>query len=335
MHPELCAVRSQVSFYACEGHLMKRQHRKQRQVAASFLLMSCAMHSDFCSSVRNSISGQTCRFLCCEIGLQGVEFCAQEHPPKSIKPTNNLHQELHACISPESTERPHSAVPACHIPFQITPESTGLTAKSQLRSHVCQASSTPYAHTGPALQQMANPEFDQNWLCGPLAPPVLGAMVLPYVIRFIQCLIVFRTTGSSSQVNAKDWVYMNLCVWGGQGSNQLESCACVATVQRLYVIASWSFGITININCIPNQLVQVPVSGSSPSVLSSISTATSTVDQQHHTCKVFKSHADWCPIYVNSPHIHGHVPPFITSYQALPVMVPLLLKYIHFCPDHH
>lgn len=36
--------------------------------------------------------------------------------------------------------------------------------------------------------------------CSPVAVPVLVALMLPYIIRFIQCITVYRATGKRSQL---------------------------------------------------------------------------------------------------------------------------------------
>ncbi|GIL87417.1 hypothetical protein Vretifemale_15533 [Volvox reticuliferus] len=53
--------------------------------------------------------------------------------------------------------------------------------------------------TGPALHALAL-GVSSKQLVNPLAPPVLLAICLPYMIRFVQCIIVNRTTGNRSQL---------------------------------------------------------------------------------------------------------------------------------------
>lgn len=55
--------------------------------------------------------------------------------------------------------------------------------------------------TGPSLQQLSSPSFRPDpSLCSPLSTLGLAAVCLPYLIRLLQCLIVWRTTGNTSQV---------------------------------------------------------------------------------------------------------------------------------------
>ncbi|GLC58347.1 hypothetical protein PLESTB_001349000 [Pleodorina starrii] len=57
--------------------------------------------------------------------------------------------------------------------------------------------------TGPALHSLALTGAlggSGQPLVNPLSPPVLLAICLPYMIRFVQCVIVHRTTGNRSQL---------------------------------------------------------------------------------------------------------------------------------------
>ncbi|EFJ43538.1 hypothetical protein VOLCADRAFT_96344 [Volvox carteri f. nagariensis] len=54
--------------------------------------------------------------------------------------------------------------------------------------------------TGPALHVLTAVDATGKQLVNPLAPPVLLAICLPYIIRFIQCIIVNRATGNRSQL---------------------------------------------------------------------------------------------------------------------------------------
>ncbi len=55
---------------------------------------------------------------------------------------------------------------------------------------------------GPALHSLvaAGAAGAAPRVVDPLAAPVLFAMCLPYIIRFVQCLIVNRTTGNRAQL---------------------------------------------------------------------------------------------------------------------------------------
>lgn len=50
------------------------------------------------------------------------------------------------------------------------------------------------------MQELAIASFKPSGTCDPTAAPQLVALCVPYVLRFVQCLIVFRTTGKSTQV---------------------------------------------------------------------------------------------------------------------------------------
>lgn len=50
------------------------------------------------------------------------------------------------------------------------------------------------------IKALADPAYLPASLCDPLGPLVLGALCLPYVIRFVQCLRVNHSTGSTAQV---------------------------------------------------------------------------------------------------------------------------------------
>ena len=55
--------------------------------------------------------------------------------------------------------------------------------------------------TGPSLQKLVATRFKgPPGFCSPLAPLSMTAICLPYAIRFVQCLIVYRTTGNTNQV---------------------------------------------------------------------------------------------------------------------------------------
>ena len=64
--------------------------------------------------------------------------------------------------------------------------------------HACVS---PYIlHAGPVLRSLAVPTYQRPAWCSPIAPPMLTALCLPYIIRFVQCLRVHRTTGNKAQV---------------------------------------------------------------------------------------------------------------------------------------
>lgn len=50
------------------------------------------------------------------------------------------------------------------------------------------------------MQSLAFPSFQPSAICAPTGLLGLLGVCLPYLIRFIQCLIVFRTTGNKAQV---------------------------------------------------------------------------------------------------------------------------------------
>eukprot|EP00200_Dunaliella_tertiolecta_P018303 CAMPEP_0202397092 /NCGR_PEP_ID=MMETSP1128-20130828/389_1 /ASSEMBLY_ACC=CAM_ASM_000463 /TAXON_ID=3047 /ORGANISM="Dunaliella tertiolecta, Strain CCMP1320" /LENGTH=440 /DNA_ID=CAMNT_0048999977 /DNA_START=228 /DNA_END=1547 /DNA_ORIENTATION=- len=54
--------------------------------------------------------------------------------------------------------------------------------------------------TGPVMQSLVVPSFRAPEVCSPTATPQLVALCLPYIIRFIQCFIVHRTTGKRAQL---------------------------------------------------------------------------------------------------------------------------------------
>ncbi|KAG1680778.1 hypothetical protein FOA52_008111 [Chlamydomonas sp. UWO 241] len=62
--------------------------------------------------------------------------------------------------------------------------------------------------TGPSMQHLVSPAFGgPPEVCGPLAPLAMASVCAPYVIRFVQCLLVFRATRNAAQLfNAAKYV---------------------------------------------------------------------------------------------------------------------------------
>eukprot|EP00798_Chlamydomonas_sp_ICE-L_P024690 gene24690-10321_t len=54
--------------------------------------------------------------------------------------------------------------------------------------------------TGPVMRTLTHGSHEPAPICAPLSPLVLGALVLPYFIRLVQCIIVYRTTGNGAQL---------------------------------------------------------------------------------------------------------------------------------------
>ena len=53
---------------------------------------------------------------------------------------------------------------------------------------------------GPVMQGLVAPGYLAPSFCSSISPPMLAATILPYLIRFVQCLVVYRTTGNKAQV---------------------------------------------------------------------------------------------------------------------------------------
>lgn len=64
------------------------------------------------------------------------------------------------------------------------------------------ASAMCHLATGPVMQSLAFPTYTPPAVCNMVSVPMLLALCLPYIIRFIQCLIVFRNTGAKAQVRS-------------------------------------------------------------------------------------------------------------------------------------
>ena len=62
------------------------------------------------------------------------------------------------------------------------------------------------------MQDLVVPSFKPSDVCAPTAAPQLVAMCAPYIIRFIQCIIVYRTTGRNAQVCVCVCVCVCMCV---------------------------------------------------------------------------------------------------------------------------
>lgn len=57
--------------------------------------------------------------------------------------------------------------------------------------------------SGPSLRHLSHPGFKgPSSICRPLSLLSMGAVCVPYLIRFVQCLTVYRSTGNTSQVRA-------------------------------------------------------------------------------------------------------------------------------------
>ena len=50
------------------------------------------------------------------------------------------------------------------------------------------------------MRSLIAPNAATKPLCNALSPLVLAALCLPYAIRLVQCIIVYRTTGNKAQV---------------------------------------------------------------------------------------------------------------------------------------
>jgi hypothetical protein len=61
------------------------------------------------------------------------------------------------------------------------------------------------------MQHLMLPGFSPSALCSPVSPWLLAALCLPYIIRFIQCIIVYRSTGNKAQVGMAYFLLADPC----------------------------------------------------------------------------------------------------------------------------